>query len=358
MADEHLVWVTPTRVGRLQLGSWIGAVLSAAAVAAGPVVAPKPAAIPPPAPSGPPMVADSLNDAAELNGHVFQVVKRRLTWAEADAACRKAGGHLAVITSAAEQDLILGPLDGPVYPRYARWIGLSVGAGGAWEWSDGSAVDYVRWAAGDGAATGGRAGRLSGHGGGTWEAAPADERNWYLCEWDRPGAAAHRKATAPVIPPPAVAGVAPAPVVAAAVPRSATAKPAAAGYAGFLITIDAKCGAASTKVSLGAVHEGQVLTFSYVSGGWTAFPARRYPPSSPDAVPLAHENVLPLRLCENADGAVTQLAELPGGTHDKPFTFVVPHDVADLVLNNRDARPDNNQGSVVYRVTGVIAPRH
>jgi hypothetical protein len=117
------------------------------------------------------------------------------------------------------------------------------------------------------------------------------------------------------------------------------------------VTITATEGEHSAKTSLGPIRKGQVITFEYVSGAWTAFPRADYPPGSPDDVPVAHYNILPLRLCESRDGKVTEIAVVPGGTKRRPFVYTADRGIANLVLNTSDKKPANNRGEVVYRVT-------
>jgi hypothetical protein len=117
------------------------------------------------------------------------------------------------------------------------------------------------------------------------------------------------------------------------------------------ITVDAKEGANSSRVSLGPVMKGQRVTFQYVRGQWSNTPRRDFPPGSPDDVPVAHHCVFPLRFCENKGGSVIELGTVPGNTRGRPFTFVADRDIADLVLNQNDPFPNNNVGSVTYRIT-------
>jgi hypothetical protein len=65
-----------------------------------------------------------------------------LTWAEAEAACARDGGHLASIGSEEENLQVLGL----VTAFHDYWIGYSYSpAAGAWVWTDGSAAGYSRW---------------------------------------------------------------------------------------------------------------------------------------------------------------------------------------------------------------------
>src|ERR1700733_10754330 len=71
------------------------------------------------------------------------------------------------------------------------------------------------------------------------------------------------------------------------------------------ITIDAKNGVNSTRVSLGPMRKGQTIMFQYVRGKWTAFP--RDSAGSPDDLVRINSNVLLLRFCEADDGIVVDL---------------------------------------------------
>jgi len=87
----------------------------------------------------------------------------------------------------------------------------------------------------------------------------------------------------------------------------------------------------------------------YVRGKWTSYP--RASAGSPDDVPPANQYLLPVRVCEQRNGSLTELATIGGGTSFIPFELVVDHDMAGVVLNMNDTSPRNNSGDVTYRVS-------
>ena len=95
--------------------------------------------------------------------HEYEVVSGQLNWAAAKAAAEALSrgplqGHLAVISSQAENDLVTGLLSGP----NAAWLGGFQPPGsaepqGGWEWVNGEPFSYSNWDAGqpdDGAGAG------------------------------------------------------------------------------------------------------------------------------------------------------------------------------------------------------------
>jgi hypothetical protein len=89
-----------------------------------------------------------INDGG--NGHWYQL---RLTppgvsWGVAQAEADVIGGHLATLTSTAENGFVVAALKGSV-TRYP-WIGLRQSAGapeptGGWEWVTGEGLNYTNW---------------------------------------------------------------------------------------------------------------------------------------------------------------------------------------------------------------------
>ena len=81
---------------------------------------------------------------AVIDGSRFTLTEPVPSWTEAEAAAVAAGGHLASIQSAQQNQLIIGTLGAN------RWIGLNdVTTEGTFVWSDGSPVDYTNWALGE-----------------------------------------------------------------------------------------------------------------------------------------------------------------------------------------------------------------
>lgn len=95
--------------------------------------------------------ADTSNQAtwfvsAGGNGHTYRVVARTslVSWDEADAEAKAAGGYLATITSAAENNFVFSLVDDPAYwtqtiNGHGPWIGgfQAIGSpepAGGWSW--------------------------------------------------------------------------------------------------------------------------------------------------------------------------------------------------------------------------------
>jgi hypothetical protein len=108
-------------------------------------------------------------------------------------------------------------------------------------------------------------------------------------------------------------------------------------------------GATSTRVSWGPLRKGRVLKFQYLRGLWTDYPRAVH--GSPDDIKLLNENTPRLRLCAVVDGVAKPLGEVPGGTAKRPFLFKSTQDYEEIVFNNYDTSPGNNQGEVVYRIS-------
>ena len=71
-------------------------------------------------------------------------------WAFADANCRNFGGHLAAITSSAENVHVLGAVQAEA-PGAIYWIGLTDWwrANNDWIWTSGEALDWTNWNPGE-----------------------------------------------------------------------------------------------------------------------------------------------------------------------------------------------------------------
>ncbi|KAG8005154.1 Lactose-binding lectin l-2 [Nibea albiflora] len=85
-----------------------------------------------------------------FNGRCYKYVASYLTWAEAELYCLSEKANLVSIHSLEEHNFIrdlsknFDPFQGPT------WIGLSdTQKEGGWMWSDGSAVDFLLWDAGE-----------------------------------------------------------------------------------------------------------------------------------------------------------------------------------------------------------------
>ena len=88
------------------------------------------------------------------NGHWYNVSQQSLRWSEAEPAARAAGGHLASITSPAENGFIaqLWPrVESMVYGAWAGGIRTTTGCEPdcGWSWSSGDAWGYTNWWTGE-----------------------------------------------------------------------------------------------------------------------------------------------------------------------------------------------------------------
>ena len=94
-----------------------------------------------------PLMADSdgdgLSDAQERDMAYF-LTGMTMSWAEAKVHAEQLGGHLAVITSEAEQNTVVASIPGLSVAR--PWIGATDGAEeGVWVWVTGESFDYTCW---------------------------------------------------------------------------------------------------------------------------------------------------------------------------------------------------------------------
>ena len=92
-----------------------------------------------------------------FGGHVYLVCPRETNWNDARASCMRRGYDLIHINDAAEN----AALDGWTSPMDQRtWIGLSdIAMEGSFEWVDGAALSFERWAMGEPSSASGMAGR-------------------------------------------------------------------------------------------------------------------------------------------------------------------------------------------------------
>jgi len=87
---------------------------------------------------------DGLTDAHEQGIGRYKIIRGNFTWHEAKAAAISAGGHLATITSAAEQKFLKSNL----LEDYSGtlWAGATdMEIEGVWKWVTGDPVDYKNW---------------------------------------------------------------------------------------------------------------------------------------------------------------------------------------------------------------------
>lgn len=115
------------------------------------------------------------------NGHWYEAISSALSWDDAKAAAEARGGHLATLTSAAENAFVAGlvPDNGSGNER-PFWLGGFQVAGsvepfGGWQWVTGEAWGFTNWAGGEPNNGGGNEGALAFAfftGGDTWNDAP------------------------------------------------------------------------------------------------------------------------------------------------------------------------------------------
>jgi hypothetical protein len=116
----------------------------------------------------------------------------------AQQACLKLGGHLATLSTAAENKLILE------FVRESKWVGgfedvpLSSEGTGKYAWITGEAFSYTSWAEGEPDRAASRCGSSAAGGrcyehciavvrDGSWMDQRCDRVDGYICEWEPPG---------------------------------------------------------------------------------------------------------------------------------------------------------------------------
>ena len=101
--------------------------------------------------------ADAVPMVWDGNGHTYEVVTgdQTITWNEARALAEAMGGHLATITSAAENDFVASMVrDYGFGNRERYWLGgyqtdLNNEPDGSWAWVTGETWDYTNWEVGE-----------------------------------------------------------------------------------------------------------------------------------------------------------------------------------------------------------------
>jgi hypothetical protein len=104
---------------------------------------------PPPPPDAPPPPPPCVEGDARVvdtdTGHCYVAYRALVTWAVARETCQNMGGHLAVITSPAENELIQG-----LTAEVDNWIGGNdIAVEGAWVWLNGEPLIYTNWRTGE-----------------------------------------------------------------------------------------------------------------------------------------------------------------------------------------------------------------
>jgi hypothetical protein len=90
---------------------------------------------------------DGLSDSEELEPYYY-LSDDPVTWAEAKTFAEASGGHLAVITSEDELNVIKAAL--PAVRRTRPWLGATdMEEDGVWQWITGETFDYTRWGEGE-----------------------------------------------------------------------------------------------------------------------------------------------------------------------------------------------------------------
>ncbi|MBU3664861.1 MAG: hypothetical protein FGM15_03150 [Chthoniobacterales bacterium] len=94
---------------------------------------------------------DGLTDAWERGFGRYQIVQGNFNWLEAKADAESKGGHLATITSQAEQDFVVSSFDAALREgREGTWFGAfqidnSDEPSGNWAWVTGESWSYTSW---------------------------------------------------------------------------------------------------------------------------------------------------------------------------------------------------------------------
>ncbi len=88
----------------------------------------------------------SADPVLSYNGHYYYYATPASSWSAAEAQAVALGGHLVAINDAAEQAALVGAFGG----TDTLWIGLTDAASeGTFHWSNGDAVTYTNWNAGE-----------------------------------------------------------------------------------------------------------------------------------------------------------------------------------------------------------------
>ena len=97
------------------------------------------------------------------NGHYYDFMNVSLSWDDANVAAQQqiylgVAGHLATVTTAAEQSFVYNQIYRPNIPvatdAYATWLGgyqvpASAEPAGGWTWATGEIWNYVNWGTGE-----------------------------------------------------------------------------------------------------------------------------------------------------------------------------------------------------------------
>lgn len=124
-----------------------------------------------------------FKDAIIFNGHIYKVFREARSWDEAKTYCESLGGHLATVTSAAE--------DAVLYSYLIRNGGHDCYLGatdaqteGVWKWVTGERWDYANWnqAEPNGKNKQNWLGYYYDYKNGKWD--DCSGKLWFMCEWE------------------------------------------------------------------------------------------------------------------------------------------------------------------------------
>ena len=90
--------------------------------------------------------------------HRYTLVRRAMTWSEAQSYCEQNGGYLATITSASELSQVQAQI--PSERVIMCWLG-GYRSGSSWVWGTGESFSYTNWASGEPNNDGGTENRLA-----------------------------------------------------------------------------------------------------------------------------------------------------------------------------------------------------
>ena len=81
------------------------------------------------------------------DGPHYEIINESLSWQEAETYCERNGGHLAVITSAEEQEQIEALLQEHLSEpgKNCYWIGLKKSDDGEFSWVTDELLTYTNW---------------------------------------------------------------------------------------------------------------------------------------------------------------------------------------------------------------------
>ncbi len=134
-----------------------------------------------------------IPEKAKKHGNSYYMIYGNTTcrtWEEAQAYCESMGGHLATISSAAENTIVWSAMMLKRYPN--AYIGLSDRDGeGNWVWVTGEKVKYTNWLDGepDGGARENYAEFRADNAGRTWSDGDfgrdtSSDQKAFVCEWE------------------------------------------------------------------------------------------------------------------------------------------------------------------------------